>query len=104
MNDWIRNLKVGDEVSISTRYGSGISCLTTVGRITKTLIITASGDRFKINGGYEPGDDYGRRHLIAVTDKVKEGIERRRLIDKIKSNSLEHVSIDDLRKIWEMVK
>jgi hypothetical protein len=80
--EWIKNLKVGDEVIISRWYYSGRNLFkTTVNKITATgRIKTSDGSEYTAEGrkyGQTEGD------LLQVTSELLDEIERKELLYKI---------------------
>lgn len=57
MNEWLTNLKVGDQVVVSGEsYGSRNQVfLSTVEKLTQTLIFTKGGMKFRRRDGHSPG-------------------------------------------------
>lgn len=63
-SDWLAGLQVGDPVVVRTwphkrRYYVGL-----VSRLTKTLIVTEGGWRFRRKDGWPPGNDPWRAQWI----------------------------------------
>lgn len=53
MSEWLDNLKVGDKVVV---YERRPVALTTVKRLTKTLIFTERGSKYRRKDGHAPGE------------------------------------------------
>ncbi|MCK9542087.1 MAG: hypothetical protein M0R03_08665 [Novosphingobium sp.] len=66
--EFLNTLKVGDKVGVSSHY-HGLM-LTTIKRITKTLIVTENDQRFNKDNGYAKGSvGFFTRTLIAPTEE-----------------------------------
>jgi hypothetical protein len=86
MNDWLKELKVGDEVFVM-RSGWGVQGhYAKVIRLTKTLIITQKGlskEKWRISDGGIPGGSvWSQTHLAQVTPELKNEIEVQSLSNK----------------------
>lgn len=82
---WLAQLKVGDEVVIQGYYGRA---LRKVVKITPTQFVVGNS-RFRRSNGLECGDKgYGRHHLVAPTDELRE-----EMIESLDRNTLS-VSLD----------
>lgn len=72
--EWLENLKVGDEVYVTGRYGE-LGQIRKVVRLTKTQILLGEHARFRKNTGTEVGGGaWSTRSIIPVTDDIRASI------------------------------
>lgn len=79
MNDWIKDLKVGDKVIISIRFSEQIA---KVENITPAGNIKANGRIFKPNGIERSGDVWERAYLREATPEKITEITHQNIIAK----------------------
>lgn len=77
MNEWLTNLKVGDQVVVSGGNQVRIF-LSTVERLTQTLIFTKGGMKFRRRDGHSPGT-WATGLLLEPTPDNLEQVEQERL-------------------------
>lgn len=103
--EWLESLKAGDEVAVwSSRIGGNHYSIHVVDRITKTLIILKSGNRYRRRDGYRPGDEWTRESIVPVTDEIRDKMRRRILIAGLKHVEWEKLSTEKLTEITEKLK
>lgn len=79
MNDWIKDLKVGDKVIISNVYATRIGV---VEKITPAGNIKANRVLFNPNGRERGGDIWACSHLRRATPEAIKKIEDQEIINK----------------------
>ena len=79
MGTWLNDLKPGDMVIVTNNHGPAGWGVGHVDRLTKTLIITKSGGKFRKSDGYEPGDSWHKARLLEPTPKMLDDIRRHQL-------------------------
>lgn len=87
-NEWIKNLKVGDEIAIdiSGRWNRNIYAKVTITKVTPTgRIKTSNGHQFYPDGR-EIGSNSALSPLRQLTPKIIELIKRKELLDGLKFN------------------
>lgn len=102
--EWIKALKVGDEVAIDRPYGQSV----TLGRVTKTF---PSGrwvevDRRRYGDtGYESGlpGSYSRAHIEPVTDEHRAQVHRTALVLTIQGQKWSRLPTWQLEAIVEVL-
>lgn len=108
MSDF-HDLKPGDKVFVQHHSydRSNKIKVATVERVTKTLIVTASGGRYRRSDGWEPGTGWHRGWLVKELSPAQREAYReqlrvsaaRKLADKLKDASMEQ--LDAIRKILD---
>lgn len=111
MKDEKRLLEVGDAI-IMIQYGKPYERYV-IKRVTKTMAFTADNrDRFKreiSDNGHitRPSVDrhtwYSNTYSLA-TKELNDALDRIVLLNKCRSLSLDHLSFDDLKKIYDIAK
>jgi len=100
---WLNSLKVGDIVAEHTsHYGDNTYSIVTIEKITKTGQIKVSGNDSKYKNGREMGNSGSwsiSRHIVPITDEIKESVERRKLLNFIEKTKWGEVTTEKLRKI-----
>lgn len=101
----LENVKAGDRLVVSNRYGENIDV---VERITETLVITKI-HRFRKKDGYESGQSayacgFSRARLATEADveRIKGQMRKRKLTaecNKIRFDRLSVQQLDDILKI-----
>lgn len=76
-NDWLQNVKVGDEVASSGNFGT--PSILKVTRITKTHIVTGQ-QRWRKSDGLLVGAHSYYRRIQPLTAEIREKIERAHLL------------------------
>lgn len=103
MNNWIKNLKVGDDVIVAPGYG-GIKRIEKVEKINKSSIVVG-GVLFGFSGVER--SSWGRAMLLECTAEAREKVltarERYHIVNKLKSCMWDDVPIEDLRKIYNIL-
>jgi hypothetical protein len=101
MDNWILNLKEGDEVGVNDRFGR--KSIEKIKRFTNTMIVLVNsyqegkdGDRFWKRDGYRVGNDkFSYACLIPVDDKLRSDLELERKISYL-SSLINHIYLKDL--------
>lgn len=104
MRDFIKNLKVGDQVAYSASFSQFYS-VGTVSKITPTgRIYLDNGKKFN-NGGHELGaaGRWSSASLYELTDKIKDKAVKQQLLQRIDRSELNKLSNDDLKKIVDII-
>ena len=97
IEDWVKNLKVGDLVVASSRNGFGVL---KVEKLPKTQIVLSNGQRFnKKTLRSTSSDTWNPFTLEEYTDKHKRILERGRLIKKINSYDIDSADLDKLERL-----
>lgn len=96
-------LKVGDKLAFKASFGRGwtleaISKITPSGRIVTDYHTLNPDLTIRGRGPYEPS----RAHL--VTPEIKLSVWRERIEHRIRKASLSDLSVDQLRRIWQILK
>lgn len=101
-NEWIKELKVGDKVAITSRNGRSI---TTIAKITPTGIIkTEKGSQFNPDGFQRGGDGWGAYSLQQLTDEVKLEFKKNGLVRKCKEVDFSKLTIEQLEQILNIIE
>lgn len=79
MNDWLKNLKVGDKVIVSCRMGDVIR---TVEKITPAGNIKVNGTLFNSNGLERGGDTWNMTYLHEATPEAVQKVTNKNIIQK----------------------
>lgn len=93
-------LEVGDV--IYTCYRQKAQSKSTIERVTKTLAIARSGNRFKrdcTNGIRRNGLDFDIMSYSLETPELKSALYRTRMIKKVKENDLDSLPVELLESI-----
>lgn len=102
------DLKVGDEFVVRGKFNRRY--VDTVERLTKTLIVSKRGDRYKKDGGYAYTSDVWDTSRITSDDpqKLKAEIRNKnmtnKIIDAIKENGLTDEQITEIFSILNSKK
>jgi len=96
---WLDNLAVGDKVfqTASGALGSTDS-ISTVERITKTLIVTKTS-RFSRHNGTSPGGGYYHSRLEEATQENIDSIRKNQLVAAFKRFDWDALTLDKLNAI-----
>lgn len=98
---WLDQLKVGDKVIVSAHFDRNY--ISTIERITKTLIIIKQG-RFRKDGGLCQGSGWYRREFISEPTKDKLDAIKHSYLYKWCDNNIRHdLTIDQLSRIKEII-
>ena len=105
MNNWIKNLKVGDEVIVEPGYG-GIKRIEKVEKINKSSIVVG-GVLFGFSG-VERGSG-GRALMIfectaEAREKVLTARERYYIVNKLRNCNWDDVPIEKLREVYNLMR
>jgi len=84
MDDWLNNLKAGDEVAVFDGWVSNATRIAKVDRVTQTLIVIGHS-KFRRKDGYAPGNGWHRSRISEPTDAHRNTVETRRLHEKLKA-------------------
>lgn len=90
MNDWIKDLKVGDKVIVSSLYRKSVG---TVEKITPAGNIKVNGILFNSNGWERGGGAWDRSYLSKATPENIEIIKQESTIAKAKKLMRETTNI-----------
>ena len=105
--DWIKDLKVGDEVIIVSGGGSYYEHVERVEKVNKTTV-RVCGTLFSIIDGFERSRGWHCSRIIQCTEEEKERIkidtEKRKLCFKLSRIEWNTIPIDRLRKIYLILK
>jgi hypothetical protein len=109
-NDWLQNLKAGDEV-LTTSYSGRRNYVRTIDRMTPSLIVIG-GDRYQRRTGRSIGDSrsiYRSRILEASPDQiaaVKEAANRECLVASIsvRMGDASKIPTATLEAIWKLLE
>lgn len=106
-NNSLEDIKAGDWVALEGKIKVRVD------RVTKTQIIIGN-DRFNKNTGYQIGSyDKWNRHpwISRLTPEIEQKIaayalkkEKYKLVEKIKSADLMKISLENLKKIIELIE
>lgn len=94
-NEWLDNLKAGDDVIIEGRFGDGD--LNKVSRLTKTFVIVGRS-KFRRNDGYAPGR-CNFAQIVEPTKERRDAIRRHMWADKLQQHKWRYESLETLEKI-----
>lgn len=103
--EWLANLKVGDEVGITEKYSDKIFRICRVSRVTKTqIILEYYGAKFRKSDGYELSTyGWAKKSIKPVTHDDKCEIIRLDLINKIQNANINFFSLDQVQKIYGLI-
>ena len=100
MND-LTNAKPGDRLFIWSRYNKWLDV---VDRVTPTgRVVLKNGTQFKPNGWKLGDKGFDMTQARLATDDDIAGINRGRLVDKLRRLNWEKLSADDLKAVAEIV-
>lgn len=102
MNDWLKNLKVGDKVIVSWITGCAVK---TVEKITPAGNIKVGGIMFNSNGSERGGDAWSKSYLHEATPEVIEGIRNEAIIKKaiILMRKTSNITLEQAEKIIDLL-
>lgn len=103
MNDRFENLKEGDLVIVSCRYGEKIS---KVEKITPSGLIRVDGTLFYKNGSERGGDTWNRSCLRVATPQAIEEIQNKATIQKAFNlmRNIPKITLIQAKQIIEILK
>ena len=102
----MKKLQIGDKIYLTDDYG--IDCVLEIARITPTLGITPGGMKFKINtdNGFchkvpkdDPWTSSGRTYYQLETPKLKEILQKQRLVQKLSKFDFKKLDLKTLIEI-----
>lgn len=101
----LKDLVVGDDVLVTSMYHRRIA---KIDKVTKTQIVV-DNVRFRRDSGWQCGGDIWDRKSISVpTEKeisdIKEENLRKALIYTISSFDFKHLSTDELKQVYNILK
>lgn len=99
-NEWLENLKVGDNVVVEDNRGRGHA--TTIERTTKTLFITPKHGKYKKSSGFAPGK-WPTVSIVEPTKERLDRIQRRTWAEKLRNHKWDKESLVTLAKIVAIV-
>ncbi|HEX5704896.1 MAG TPA: hypothetical protein VFX97_16985 [Pyrinomonadaceae bacterium] len=105
MNDWLANLKAGDEVVV--RSGSYGASLHVVERVTATQIILPRDSRYRRNDGRPVGasnNPWNILRLVEPTPELREKIRKDGLVEQLRRIVWEKINVDVLQEIFDKAK
>ncbi len=108
--EWLKNLKTGDEVAVdSAMYGAGsVWSIYKVSHTTATQIHVAmrnSVTKYRRESGREiGGDTYHSTEIVPVTDEIRAGIKRHKLLASLRAVKWETLTTAHLESVVEIVK
>jgi len=103
--EWLASLKPGDQVIVSTNSAFTPDSIGIVSRVTKTLLVLSSGERFRKSDGFAPGDvSYHCTQLLYPTPKRITDVKKRALyrrFDKLGWEAFAKISLQRLQAMVE---
>ena len=106
-NEWIKELKVGDEVIVESGGWSHIRSIKKVQKINK-VTIKVGGSLFSINSGCERGEGWHMGTLYQCTPQAKEEIrlarEKNEFVAYLLGFNWRTLENEKLRKIYNIIK
>ena len=107
-SDWHKDLKVGDKVITESSYSRYLR-ITKVKKITKTMIVLDSGDRFNKISGFGVGEGWRKPYLIRYTSENRDKAIKQKLVAKIqieaeKLNKNQQYDLKILSKIYILLE
>lgn len=103
MDDWLKTLKVGDEVCYDTAYISENYVIATVSGITPTGMVRLDNGLLFNKGGFcrDKMRNF-RYHLQPVTDEIREKVRRKELLTLIGKFKFVNLTLAQLEAIAEI--
>lgn len=104
--DFLSNIKPGDEIVIRGYYGK---YLANVYKVSRTQIITEKGERFRRRNGYKVGGSAWRFACICESSPeemavVQREIETKRIVGQIRDfKSWSTINLENLRKVLQII-
>ncbi len=106
-NNWIKELKVGDEVIVESCGWGHRRSIEKVEKINK-VTIKVGGSLFSIDSGYERGDGWHNATLNQCTTQAKEELRIKQEKDRIAARLFvfpwSRLSYEKLLKVYNIVK
>lgn len=106
-NNWIKELKVGDEVIVESGGWSHRRSIEKVEKINK-VTIKVGGSLFSIDSGYERGDGWHKATLYQCTPQAREELRIKQEKDRIAARLIgfpwSRLSYEKLLKVYNIVK
>lgn len=98
-DEWLQKLKAGDEVVVRRGYVYGDYRLSTVERVTSTLVIV-NGLNYRKRDGYTQGKSYQRCQLMEPAQELRDKIETSELLNRLsRTGVFDKLPLDSLRQI-----
>lgn len=87
--EWLKSIKPGDRVGVRSGYSNRVSVSIVAKTTAQQIVISGSGDRYRIKDGYKCGnhDSWSHPCLVRLTDEMIESIrhdDRVRYLDSIR--------------------
>lgn len=104
--EWLDNLKEGDEVAIAIwSYSTTNYSLSTVEKITPTGIIKTRQYTFNQKGIERGGNSTwgGKKQLVEVTKEIKDKIETEKILRQITKTKFADLPLEILKDISEVI-
>ena len=102
--NWLEKIKEGDVVIVGS-FGIG-----TVQRVTQTEIILEEDERYRRSDGISSGTEEGAWNPLKIkmgteeeVKRMREKIQKERILTKIEETMLFMMSLDDLKKIEDII-
>ncbi len=100
--EWLANLKVGDKVAISNRYGYKSEI---VARLTKTQVVLENGVKFNRESCRRIGDDaWTFVYLVPLTAEIRAEWRREWLLNELSNYNIKQTSNENLEKIVALLR
>lgn len=96
---WLRQLKAGDEVVVRSGYVYGAYRLSVVERTTPTLVFV-NKLAFRKSTSYTQGSHYQKCELVEPTQELRDKIETSELLNRFSNTGVfDKLPLDSLRQI-----
>lgn len=100
---WLDSLKAGDEVAYQSNWSNGEYRIAKVFKRTPSGRIVCGHTTWR-KDGHAIGSDYSSPgRLVQVTEKIRESVLTRSLVDKFRNLKWQHVSLDKLVAINQIL-
>ena len=103
MSEWLDKLQVGDEVVVDSSSIGAIPYITKVARLTETLIVTESGQRYRRKDGVTLGSGSYCSFLQEPTQEIVDAISQRNLASHLRQVQWSDLPLDKLRAVIKLL-
>ena len=104
--NWIENLKVGDEVVVNFGFGRGVRTIAKVEKVNKASV-NVEGVLYDFSGRKKPKDTWYNNYISPCSEEVKNAVKeemfRRNICGKLSIMAWDELSTEKLMAISEIL-